>query len=149
MSKSCGSRRGARIWLSACVALAVVSCGGSAITSQRVETAVERTFANLVEVQVSRLKLQPAKASELDVTASCRRLADGVDAGSGEWLCRVRWLGADRQPMLDAFDLSVTAEGCYTATAEGQELGGVTLKANDGRDVKNLLHAFEGCFDTM
>jgi len=36
----------------------------------------------------------------------------------------------------------------YTATVEGNTLGGPILKASDGRDVKNLLFTYEGCFDT-
>jgi hypothetical protein len=42
----------------------------------------------------------------------------------------------------------VTTDGCYTATVEGESLGGPTVKRSDGRDVKNLLYVFEGCFDT-
>jgi hypothetical protein len=37
---------------------------------------------------------------------------------------------------------------CYTATVVGENLGGPTLKASDGRIVRNLMYAFEGCFDT-
>jgi hypothetical protein len=31
----------------------------------------------------------------------------------------------------------------------GESLGGPVLKASDGRPVRNLLYAFDGCFDTM
>ena len=44
--------------------------------------------------------------------------------------------------------LLVATDGCYTATIEGSNLGGPTLKTSDGRDVRNLLFTFEGCFDT-
>ena len=130
-------------------ALATSSCGPSAITAERIERAIEPTFANLVQVQVSWLEIPPVSASEVDVTASCRRQAAGSDAGTGEWVCRLRWLGPDRQALRDTFDVVVTTDGCYTATAEGEQLGGVTLKAPDGHEVRNLLHTFEGCFDTM
>jgi hypothetical protein len=51
----------------------------------------------------------------------------------------------------DAYDLFVGTDGCYTATVDVTEghLGGPTVKSSDGRDVRNLLYAFEGCFDTM
>lgn len=130
-------------------AVAATCCGPSAITADRIERAIEPTFANLVEVQVSRLKIPPMTASDVDATASCRRLVAGNDAGAGDWVCRVRWLGPDRQTLRDTFDVVVTTDGCYSATAEGEQLGGLTLRASDGRDVRNLLHAFEGCFDTM
>src|SRR5204862_104409 len=42
------------------------------------------------------------------------------------------------------------AGACYTATltasAEAQ-LGGPTMTAQDGRQIRNLLYAFDGCFD--
>ena len=131
------------------IAVLATSCGRSAITAERIERVIEPTFANLVTVQVSRLKIPAMRASDFDVTASCRRLSAGSDSGSGEWMCRVRWLGPDRQPLKDTFDLVVTTDGCYTASAEGEQLGGPTLRASDGSEVRNLLHTFEGCFDTM
>lgn len=132
-------------------AVAASCCGRSAITAERVERAIESTFANLAAAQVSSLKMPATAPSEFDVTASCLRVAAGSapDAGAGEWKCRLRWLAPDRQPVRDAFDLVVATDGCYTATAEGEQLGGVTLTARDGRAVRNLLRVFEGCFDTM
>jgi len=109
---------------------------------------MESTFANLVSAQLSSLEIPAMTPSEFDVTASCRRLAAGHDTGAGEWMCRLRWLGPDRQTLRDTFDLVVTTDGCYTATAEGEQLGGPTLTARDGRVVRNLLRVFEGCFET-
>jgi hypothetical protein len=133
--------------------VAASGCGQSAITADRIERAIEPTFANLVEVQVAWLQVPPMPAKDVDATASCRRRAAGSnagsDAGAGEWVCRFRWLGPDRQVLRDTFDVVVATDGCYTATAEGEQLGGLTLRARDGRDVRNLLHAFEGCFDMM
>ena len=139
----------ARCAVAVVAAIAATSCGSSAITAERIERAVEPTFANLVQVQMSRLAIPPLPTSAFDVTASCRRQATGSEAGAGEWLCRLRWLGPDRQPLRDTFDVVVTTDGCYTATVEGEQLGGLTLRARDGREVRNLLHTFEGCFDTM
>jgi hypothetical protein len=130
-------------------ALAAVSCGPSAITAERIERAFEPTFANLVQVQMSRLKIPPPPTSVFDVTASCRRQATAGDVGAGDWVCKVRWFSPDHQPLRDTFDVVVTTDGCYTATVEGEQLGGATLTARDGREVRNLLHTFEGCFDTM
>jgi hypothetical protein len=45
--------------------------------------------------------------------------------------------------------LFVTTDRCYTASIDGEAIGGPTLKAEDGRVVRNLLHTFECCFDTM
>ncbi len=39
---------------------------------------------------------------------------------------------------------------CYTAIVDAAEaqLGGPIVTTTDGRVVRNLLHAFDGCFDT-
>jgi hypothetical protein len=59
------------------------------------------------------------------------------------------WQGPDRRTLRDTYDLSVTTDGCYTATATGEGLGGPTLKTRDDREVRNLLYVFEGCIDAM
>jgi hypothetical protein len=141
-------RRRLRRALVVVAAVAASCCGSSPITSARLEPAIEATFANLVQVQVSWLGMRPMTASEFEVTASCRKLIAGGDSGAGEWVCRLRWLGPNGQPLRDAFDVSVATDGCYTATASGENLGGPSLKRSDGRDVRNLLYVFEGCFDT-
>ena len=146
-----GGRIGCALAMAACAAS--YGCGSSPITSARLETAVAATFANLVHVQVSWLGLPPVPASEFAVMASC--LKPGVESnlgshsGSGEWRCTLRWKGPERQSLRDSYDLFVTPDGCYAATAEGEGIAGPMLKAPDGRDVRNLLYAFEGCFDTM
>ena len=122
-------------------------CGASPITPARIEASIAPTFANLVQVQVSWLELSPMAASEFAVNASCRKPAGGDNIGSGEWTCTLMWKGPDKQRLTDTYDLFVTTDGCYTANVATENLGGPTLKAKDGRDVRNLLYAFEGCFD--
>jgi hypothetical protein len=123
-------------------------CGPSHITPARIQTAIETTFANLVEVQVSRLGLPPMAAPDFAVTAICRKQVRESQAGAGDWVCTLVWQGPDRRTLRDTYDLFVSSEGCYAATVAGENLGGPTLKAPDGRAVRNLLYAFEGCFDT-
>jgi hypothetical protein len=128
--------------------LAALGCGPSPITSTRVAGAIALTFANLMHVQVARLGLSPMSASDFGVTGTCRRLVTGSDSGSGEWACTLFWHGPSNQRLSDTYELSVSTDGCYTATVDGEELGGPTIKAPDGSDIRNLLYAFEGCFDT-
>jgi hypothetical protein len=130
----------------ACAALG--GCGPSPITAERIESAVAKTFANLVHVQVSWLGLPPMAASDFAAKAACRRLTGTRDAGSGDWMCTVDWQGPDRRSLRDTYDLFVGADGCYRATVEGGSLGGPTLKASTGAEVRNLLYTFEGCLDT-
>jgi hypothetical protein len=125
----------------------LAGCGTSSITSTRIERALETTFANLVEVQVSRMGLRPMTAPDFAVTAICRRQSDKHDTGSGEWSCALVWQGPDRKTLRDTYDLVVATDGCFSATITGENLGGPTLKTQDGRQVKNYLYAFESCFD--
>src|SRR5689334_20972879 len=135
----CGRRAGIVM-----IALAGSACGSSPITAARIEASVARTFANLVQVQLTRIGLPAIAASDLHVTASCSRTAGGV-AGSGEWMCSLIWSGPNGAVLRDMYDLSVAPDGCYTAavdSAEGQ-LGGPTIRTADGADVRNLLYNFE------
>jgi hypothetical protein len=129
-------------------AVAALACGTSPITSPRIAGAIAPTFANLVQVQVSRLGMPPMAASDFAVAASCRRLVTGSNSGAGDWACTLVWHGPHHQALTDTYDVNVSSDGCYTATIEGEELGGPTIKAEDGNDVRNLLYTFEGCFDT-
>jgi hypothetical protein len=143
---------GLRVALAAVTAVAVSGCGRSSITSARIEAAIAPTFANLVHVQLARVGLPPVAAADIKVAATCRRLVPGRGAtGSGEWVCTLVWYGPNAQAVADTYDLFVATDGCYTATADSAEahLGGPTIKALDGRTVRNVLFAFDGCFDTM
>ena len=132
----------------AMVATAIMlGCQHTPITSTRLEGAIAPTFARLVHLQVTWLGLPPVATTDLAVTATCRKLAGGT-IGSGEWTCTLDWKSPDRQTLRDAYDLFVGTDGCYIAMAAGENLGGPTLKSSDGRDVRNLLYAFDGCFDT-
>ena len=126
---------------------AASSCGHSPITSNRIEPAIETTFANLVELQAARMRLPPVSAPDFAVTAICRRQAAGADAGAGEWTCTLVWQAPDRRTLRDTYDLFINTDGCYMATVSGESLGGPTLMTSDGTRIKNLLYAFEGCFD--
>ena len=137
--------------LAIAVSLAVCGCGPSPITGVRIEASIARTFANLVHAQLSRVGLSPLAGSDINVVATCRRtVAAGGAAGAGDWVCTLAWYGPNRKILRDTYDLFVGTDGCYTATADGAEaqLGGPTIAASDGSNVRNLLYAFEGCFDT-
>lgn len=129
-------------------ALVMSGCGSSPITSTRIETAIQGTFANLVTLQVARLGMPPASTPDFAVTAVCSRQPASHVEGAGDWMCTLLWQGPDRRTLRDVYDLFVTTDGCYTATVSGDTLGGPTLRAADGREVRNLLYEFEGCFDT-
>ena len=129
-------------------ALVVSGCSGySPITQARIETAIASTFSNLVETQVSWLELPRLTAREVAASANCLKLPTG-GTGAGEWVCTVIWMGPQGQSVRDAYDLFVATDGCYLAALAGESLGGPILKTSDGKNVRNLLYAFDGCFDT-
>src|SRR5690349_14134855 len=135
----------------AALALVTSGCGGSPITSRRIEDALRPTFANLVHLQLARIGLPAVAASHIDVKTGFRQLVPDTGlTGAGDWVCTVVWSGPNRVPLTDTYDLSVSTDGCYTATVEGAEaeLGGPVVAAPDGRVTRNLLYTFEGCFDT-
>jgi ABC-2 type transport system permease protein len=150
-------RPGAGLISTGAVVLALVFASvrhpGAGVTASRLEDALAPTFANLVHLQRSILKLPEIDRALLRATAQCQKVgAAGRDArGAGDWTCTVLWSSpGQRIPLHDAYDLSVTSDGCYTATADGSEahIGGPTLTSRDGATVNNLLYTFEGCFDT-
>jgi hypothetical protein len=127
-------------------------CAPSGVTAKRLESAVASTFANLIHVQEPILGGPAVEASALRSSATCQKVGLAADGeGGGTWRCTIDWYIPGRQaPVRDSYDLSVTNNGCYTATADGTEahVGGATLKTLRGTTVTNLLYAFDGCFDT-
>src|SRR5262245_23459588 len=105
----------ARVTLAVAAAAALSGCWASPIRATRLEAALSTTFANLVVIQVSQMGLAPMTAADFYVNPTCTRLARDSETGSGEWNCTLVWLGPDRQTLRDAYDLSVTPDGCYTA----------------------------------
>ena len=88
--------------------------------------------------------------------ASVARVAAGRNAPSWRLDGNILFqkpLSADRDAVdliknfRDNYELFVTTDGCYTATAAVESVGGPTLRAEDGAEVRNLLYAYEGCFD--
>jgi hypothetical protein len=134
-------------WLVALALLLVCACGRSGVTASRLENAIARTFSNLVRVQEGVLGGPSVDAATLRASASCKR----VDTTSSSWRCTITWfIPGHPAPVRDTYDVSVTMDGCYTATADGAEahVGGPTLKTMSGATVTNLVYVFDGCFDT-
>jgi hypothetical protein len=146
-----GRRRGALAIVAAVTASMSIGCVPSPIAPARIEKSIAPTFANLVHVQMSGIGLTPVAVRDIRVVANCRKaVPETGPAGAGDWVCVVDWYGPNRKVLRDTYDLAVAAGGCYTATIEGSEagLGGPTVTTQDGKTVRNLLYAFDGCFDT-
>jgi hypothetical protein len=131
------------------VLVALAGCGRSPVTATRLEASIAPTFANLVHVQLERAGLPAIPATDITVTARCTRVGGG-SSGAGEWVCSIVWSGPNGRLLRDTYDVSVGVDGCYTASVDAAEteLGGPIIKGPDGREVRNLLYRFDGCFDT-
>jgi hypothetical protein len=128
---------------------ALAACGGSVVTEDRVERAMAPLFANLVHVQLQRMGLRDIPVSALRTTASCYRIGGG-HAGTGDWACTIVWSGPNGATLRDSYEVTVGANGCFAATLSGSteaQLGGPTVITQENRLVRNLLYAFDGCFD--
>jgi hypothetical protein len=128
------------------IALLLAGCRGSGVTEARIEAAVAHTSTNMVATQETTMGLPDVRAESLHASATCKRTSTGRD-----WTCTIEWLVPGRPSLVhDAYELSVTTDGCYTATAEGTEahIGGPTVTSPRGEVFTNLLYVFEGCFDT-
>jgi len=138
----------ARAVLLIAVSMSLAGCSGSAATEDRVERAIAPAFANLVHAQLTRMRLADVPPPSLRVAASCYRAAGGRQ-GAGDWVCTLVWAGPNGATLRDSYDVVVGTNACYTATLGSTEaqLGGPTVTASDGRQVRNLLYAFDGCFD--
>jgi hypothetical protein len=148
MARTESKRLMMRVAIAVAAALAASGCSSySPITPARIERNIASTFANLVETQVSWVGLPRMTASEVAASANCLKLPTG-GTGAGEWVCTVIWMGPQGQSVRDAYDLFVNTDGCYMASLAGESLGGPILKTQDGKNVRNLLYAFDGCFDT-
>jgi hypothetical protein len=136
------------VWL-ASLTVPVIGCDLRGVTANKIEDAMAPTFANLVQLQESKLGLPPVEAVTLQAMARCRKVGPGDETrGGGNWICSVLWVFPGyKGPLRDTYDLSVTSDGCYTATSEEGHFGGPTLTTRDGAKVANLLYAFDGCFD--
>jgi hypothetical protein len=133
------------------VVLTLLAARGPAggVTKVRLESAVAPTFANLVALQVTKIGAPPLDAATLRAIAHCSRVgAPRESRGAGDWTCDLEWIVPSRRTLLhDRYDLHVTPDGCYAASADGEEahVGGPMLTTHQGGRTKNLLYAFEGC----
>jgi hypothetical protein len=118
------------------------------VTPSRVDGSIAPTFVNLYQLQRSLLGLPPAP--DPTATASCGRTGRGIpDSGAGDdWICQLSLSTGGRFQSLFTYELSVRADGCYTADGSPSVIGGAMLTTPSGAERVNPLFEFYGCFDT-
>lgn len=133
--------------LVAAAALGLTACTPD-VTQARVDAAVGPTFASLYQQQRSLLGLSPA----LDPTAAatCARTGRGIpNSGAGDdWICQLSLSVNGVFQSIFTYELSVQADGCYSADGPPSLVGGAMLTTPSGAERVNPLFEFYGCFDT-
>jgi hypothetical protein len=129
-------------------ALLLAGCGGPDITQARVNASVGPTFTNLYVYQRSLLGLP--QVTNPKGTANCARTGRGEpNSGAGsDWLCQITLDIDGNFQSYFTFELSMKADGCYTADGSPSLIGGAMLTTPGGANVVNPLFEFYGCFDT-
>jgi hypothetical protein len=137
------------IGLASLVAAALLLTGCTPdITQARVNAAVGPTFVNLYQVQRSLLGYSPAV--DPTATAACARTGRGIpNSGAGDdWICQLSLYVNGQFQSIFTYELSVRADGCYTADGSPSLVGGAMLTTPSGANRVNPLFEFYGCFDT-
>ena len=131
------------------VSLALGACGGPDITPARVENAVAPAFAHLYAHQQELL----GRATDVNAQASATCSRSNGHAGStgagNDWICQLLLQVGGHLSSAFTYDLTVQANGCYTADGPPALVGGHTLSLPGGRTRINPLFILNGCFDTQ
>jgi hypothetical protein len=146
-------RAGAAFGAVALVLLGLSGCGGTGVTSARLDASIGRTFANLYVLQQAEQGNPRPSAGSLHSRASCQKggSVDNVQSGSGSYLCEITYLVAGPgYPVIAKYNVDVQTDGCYAADGDGPASvnGSPTITGPHYVQVDNPLFLIDGCFDT-
>lgn len=135
--------------LAGTAALALTSCGASAITRPRVEAALLPTFTELYLQQADILGHTQVTRTSMAATDTCDKGGPRLpDEGVGaDWICVIQWTDDQGVRQDGTFELQVRSNSCYTATGPSRITGTVMIPDLHGVDVPNPVFEFDGCFD--
>src|SRR5262249_20548256 len=120
--------------------------GPTDVTSPRLSAAITPTFERLVALQYRWRTHQDPRNAAVDVRTSCRRSAGRPSRGPGDdWACVVHVV----RPRVNAagigLEVTVRANGCYSAQAPPAIVGPQLLHDRFGATFVNPLYVFDGC----
>jgi ABC-2 type transport system permease protein len=132
------------------VLLAVVGGRGpTAVTSHRLDASVSATFERLVSVQYRwRRHQNPPSNVGVRVGTSCHRAGGKRNGPGDDWACAVQILSPSVSNAFVNLDVTVRANGCYSAQAPPAIVGPLLMQDVSGHTFTNPLFAFDGCFGT-
>ena len=148
-------RRQIRVVVVATAAVALLAVasnwGPTGITEARLERSIVRSFRNLTVLQQRYLgrRVTAGAGSQMRILPSCLR--QGVSTprkGPGDdWLCTLDVFTASLAQVTVDYDVTVKANGCYTAEGPPAFIGPLTIRDRHGRPHVNPLFRFDGCFE--
>lgn len=148
-------RRPVRVLLLAVGLVAVLAVasnwGPTAITQARLERSIVRDFRNLTVLQQQELGRHELTPKDMRVLPGCRRqgVATPTRGAGDNWVCILNvFTSSPAQTTID-YDVTVQANGCYTADGPPAFIGPLTIRDRRGRRLLNPLFRFDGCFDVV
>ena len=144
------ARAAAAIGAAVGVLIAGSGVGPTGITADRVQAAVGSTFERLVVLQYRwRTHTQPQNAAP-QLRSSCQRTGHGSanDGAGDDWSCVLHIVHPQAAAPI-GLEVTVRANGCYTADAPPGIVGPRQIRDVRGRTFTNPLYAFDGCLPTL
>jgi ABC-2 type transport system permease protein len=130
------------------VLVAVSGLGPTELTAGRLDASVTATFQRLILLRDTWRAHHPDPPGALvRVQSQCSRSSGRPDGPGEDWAC-VLTLPQQVTATSMTLDVSLHANGCYTADAPPTAVGSVRLIDNFGRPFTNPLYAFDGCLGT-
>jgi ABC-2 type transport system permease protein len=124
--------------------------GPTDMTARRLQAAITPTFEHLVLLQYLWRTRQMPSDPGLRAATRCQR-GGGTRPARGpgdDWTCTTRILRPQVSNAPLTFEVTLRANGCFTAQGPPAIVGPLVLHDVQGRSFTNPLYAFDGCFGT-
>jgi ABC-2 type transport system permease protein len=142
-------RVGGTILALTAVLAGLASVGPTALSAERLEASITTTFGNLTEV---RYHWQTGQAADSTTPwkATCnrgqiRQLESGGSGPGDDWACTIIDTRPEDGLAPTVLDVSLKANGCFTAQASPGAVGPLYVNDEDGEKFINPMYAFDGC----
>lgn len=127
------------------IALLASGCGGSAVTADRLEDSVARSFTRMYDWQ--RDLVGQNRPADLGTQARCVRGNSGDQGAGSDWTCTIQFYeSGPSTPVTFSYEVSVHPDLCWSAEHPPRSLGGATIRTKSGRTVPNPVYAIDSCF---
>lgn len=127
------------------------SWGPTGATARRLKASLSPAFNGVTVLQQRQLGRAVPAGAKLNLQTTCARHGS-TPTGPGDWSCTVTVFmpQAGANPFAQTpvtYDVSVSSDGCYKATAPPSFVGQQTMRDARGNNVTNPLFTIYGCFN--